>query len=130
MSLSRIAGQMKGREGDIAVVVGSVLDDERLTTLPKITVCALRFSKAARRRIEDAGGSCMTFDQLAMTRPTGSKTVLLRGQRNAREAVKHFGPAPGLPGSHTKPYAPKAHNGLRRKFERARGRRQSRGFVN
>ncbi|KAI8426037.1 hypothetical protein MSG28_005006 [Choristoneura fumiferana] len=28
----------------------------------------------------------------------------LHGRRNAREAVRHFGPAPGAPRSHTKPY--------------------------
>ncbi|KAL8238622.1 hypothetical protein R6Q59_015189 [Mikania micrantha] len=30
--------------------------------------------------------------------------VLLRGPKNSREAVKHFGKAPGVPHSHTKPY--------------------------
>jgi len=50
--------------------------------------------------------------------------VLLRGPKNAREAVKHFGPAPGVPHSHTKPYV----RSKGRKFERARGRRNSRGF--
>lgn len=29
--------------------------------------------------------------------------MLLRGPKD-REVKKHFGPAPGLPGSHTKPY--------------------------
>lgn len=33
----------------------------------------------------------MTLDQLALRAPTGSNTVLLRGKRNTREAVKHFG---------------------------------------
>ena len=56
--------------------------------------------------------------------PTGSNTVLLRGPKNSREAVKHFGPAPGVPGSHSKPYV--ASKG--RKFERARGRRKSKGY--
>lgn len=50
--------------------------------------------------------------------------VLLRGPKNAREAVKHFGPAPGVPHSHTKPYV----RSKGRKFEKARGRRNSRGF--
>ncbi|KAJ0882600.1 putative ribosomal protein L18e [Helianthus annuus] len=31
--------------------------------------------------------------------------VLLRGSKNSREAVKHFGKAPGVPHSHTKPWA-------------------------
>lgn len=39
----------------------------------------------------------MTFDQLALVAPTGSNCVLLRGPKNSREAVKHFGPAPGEP---------------------------------
>ena len=42
-----------------------------------------------------AGGECLTFDQLALLAPTGANTVLLRGPKNAREAVKHFGKAPG-----------------------------------
>jgi hypothetical protein len=42
-----------------------------------------------------AGGEIITFDQLALIAPTGSNTVLLRGPKNSREAVKHFGPAPG-----------------------------------
>lgn len=50
--------------------------------------------------------------------------VLLRGSPKAREAVKHFGPAPGVPHSHTKPYV----RSKGRKFEKARGRRNSRGF--
>lgn len=36
----------------------------------------------------------MTFDQLALLKPTGSDTVLLRGPKSQREANKHFG-APG-----------------------------------
>ena len=33
----------------------------------------------------------MKLDQLALKAPTGRKTVLLRGKRNVREALKHFG---------------------------------------
>lgn len=70
------------------------------------------------------GGEVITFDQLALRAPTGSKTVLLQGRRNAREAVKHFGLAPGVPHSHTKPLV----HSKGRKFERARGRRRSCGY--
>lgn len=73
-----------------------------------------------------AGGECLTFDQLALIAPTGSNCVLLRGPKNSREAVKHFGPAPGVPGSSTKPYV----RSKGRKFEKARGRRASRGYKN
>ena len=57
-------------------------------------------------------------------KPTGSNCVLLRGPKNAREAVRHFGKAPGVPHSHTKPYV----RSKGRKFEKARGRRKSRGY--
>merc|ERR1712054_478290 len=118
ISISQLSVQMKGKnEEQIAVIVGSVLNDPRLLEVPAMKICALRFSGVARARIIKAGGECITFDELARLRPTGKNTVLLRGRRNAREAVKHFG-APGVPGSHAKPYV----RSKGRKFERARGR--------
>ncbi|CAB3376110.1 Hypothetical predicted protein [Cloeon dipterum] len=126
MSVARIVRYMKkpGREGRIAVIVGTVTDDQRIFDIPKLTVCALRVTDRARARILKAGGEILTFDQLALRAPTGNNTVLLQGRRNAREAVKHFGPAPGVPHSHTKPYV----RSKGRKFERARGRRRSCGY--
>ena len=53
------------RKEKIAVVVGTVLDDKRVFEVPKLHVCALRFAEGARKRIEKAGGECITFDQLA-----------------------------------------------------------------
>ncbi|KAL8715338.1 MAG: hypothetical protein Q9225_006399, partial [Loekoesia sp. 1 TL-2023] len=76
------------------VVVGTVTDDTRLLTVPKMSVAALRFTATARARIEKAGGECLTLDQLALRAPTGSNTLLVRGPKNAREAVKHFGFGP------------------------------------
>lgn len=58
-----------------------------------------------------------------MRAPTGANCVLLRGPKNSREAVKHFGAA-GVPHSHVKPYV----RAKGRKFESARGRRKSRGY--
>ncbi|KAL4341204.1 hypothetical protein GQ457_08G004920 [Hibiscus cannabinus] len=124
LSLSRLVQFMKGKEGKIGVVVGTVTDDIRVYEVPALKVTALRFTETARARIEKAGGECLTFDQLALRAPLGQNTVLLRGPKNGREAVKHFGPAPGVPHSHTKPYV-RSHG---RKFERARGRRNSKGF--
>jgi len=89
-----------------------------------LQVCALRVTERARARILKAGGTILTFDQLAVRAPTGKNTVLVQGVRTSREANKHFGPAPGLPGSHTKPYV----RSKGRKFERARGRRSSCGY--
>jgi len=112
LSISRLAKLMKGKEKKIAVIVGTVTDDKRYFNLPGLTVTALRFTEGARARIIKAGGKVLTFDQLALQCPRGANTVLLRGPKNAREAVKHFG-APGVPGSHSKPYV----RSVGRKFE-------------
>lgn len=124
VSLSKLSVHLKGKEGKIGVVVGSIVNDPRILVIPKMTVCALRFTRTARARIEKAGGTCLTFDQLALQRPTGSNTILLRGARTARKVYKHFGKAPGVPHSTTRPYV----RSKGRKFERARGRRASRGY--
>ena len=77
------------------VVIGTITDDTRLLKVPeKLTIAALHFTATARARIEKAGGECLTLDQLALRSPTGSNTLLLRGPKNAREAVKHFGFGP------------------------------------
>ncbi|KAG5928586.1 ribosomal 60S subunit protein L18A [Claviceps africana] len=123
VSLSRIVGNINkdGEEKRTVVVVGTVTDDNRLLTFPKVNVAALRFTNTARARIVKAGGEAITLDQLALRAPTGSNTLILRGPKNAREAVKHFGMGPH---KHKKPHV--VSKG--RKFERARGRRRSRGF--
>eukprot|EP01018_Ginkgo_biloba_P041066 Gb_21301 [translate_table: standard] len=124
LSLSRLARYMEGKDDKIAVVVGTVTDDIRVYDLPPLKVTALKFTETARARILKAGGECWTFDQLALRAPLGQNTVLLRGPKNNREAVKHFGRAPGVPHSHTKPYV----RSKGRKYEKARGRRNSRGY--
>lgn len=130
MSISRIVSRSCSRKagaevdvhkGKTIVVVATVTDDNRLLELPKLSIAALRFTSTARARIIKAGGECLTLDELAMRSPTGSNTLLLRGPKNAREAVKHFGFGPH---SHKKPYV----QSKGRKFERARGRRKSKGF--
>ena len=120
VSLSAIARQLQGKqETPIVVVVGTITNDERMVEVPqKLSVAALRFTKTARARIIKSGGEALTLDQLAMRAPTGSNTLLLRGRKSAREAVKSFG-IPCAPRSHVKPRI--ASTG--RKFERARGRR-------
>jgi large subunit ribosomal protein L18e len=91
--------------------------------VPRLRVCALKFTEKARAKITQAGGLCTTFDQLAVNRPKGENVVLVRGPRS-REALKHFGRAPGVPGSSAKPYV----RSKGRKFEKARGKRKSRGY--
>ncbi|XP_039562338.1 60S ribosomal protein L18 [Passer montanus] len=68
-----------GRAERTAVVVGTVTDDVRIQDVPKLKVCALRVTRGARSRILRAGGSILTFDQLAMATPKGKGTVLLSG---------------------------------------------------
>lgn len=108
LSLSRLVRHMKkkgksplvrmissharlGRENKTAVVVGSITDDARLYEVPKLTVCALHLTEAARGRILGAGGEILTFDQLALRSPKGKNTVLLQGPRKARKANRYFG---------------------------------------
>lgn len=127
ISVSKVAKYLTKNEGKIAVIVGTVTDDVRLTELPKLKVCALRFTAGARARITKAGGECLTFDQLALQAPKGSGTVLLRGSKN-REALKHFGHRTSVASPHThdsvKPYV----RSKGRKFEKARGKRRTNGF--
>lgn len=127
ISVSKVAKYMEKNPTKIAVVVGAVTDDIRLTSFPKLSVCALRFTAGARARITKAGGEALTFDQLALRSPKGSGTVLLRGSK-WRESLTHFGHATSVSNPHT-------HDGVKphvrskgRKFEKARGRRKSTGF--
>ena len=100
--LTKLANTEQKRE-QILVVVGKVLNDERLLVVPKMRVCALQFTEEARRRIVKAGGECMTFTELSKLAPEGKGTILYRGRRS-REALKHFGAAPGARHSNTKPH--------------------------
>merc|ERR1712087_908408 len=111
-------------DGKIAVVCGPVTGDKRLYEVPKLSVCATRFTESARAQITKAGGECITFDQLALRSPLGQGTVLLRGPVKARKAERYFGKAPGVPDSITRPHV----RSKGRKFEKARGRRKSRGY--
>jgi len=71
MSISRVVKNLKGQNDKVAVCVTSVTNDARLLEVPKLTVCALRFTEKARERIVAAGGQCLSFDQLALRLPTG-----------------------------------------------------------
>ncbi|KAJ7781655.1 ribosomal protein L18e/L15P [Mycena metata] len=124
LSISRIVKETSNTvdlPNKIVVSVGTVTDDIRLTVVPKLTIAALRFTRAAKERILNAGGEALTLDQLALRAPTGANTVLLRGKKTAREANKHFGMGPH---KNKKPYT--ISKG--RKFEQGRGRRKSKGF--
>jgi ribosomal protein L18E len=95
VSISRIVSNIsEAHKGKTVVVIGTITDDNRLLTVPKLSIAALRVTATARARIEKAGGELLTLDQLALRAPTGANTLLLRGPKNAREAVKHFGFGP------------------------------------
>lgn len=123
VSVSRIDRALKqaGAADKTIVVVGTVTDDNRIFSFPKATVAALRFTAGAKAKIVKAGGEAITLDQLATRAPKGQNTLIVRGPRNAREAVRHFGFGPH------KNKAPRILS-KGRKFERARGKRNSRGF--
>merc|ERR1719334_2399357 len=114
-----------GRENKTVVVIGTVTDDVRIHKIPKLKICALRVTAGARARILKAGGELMTLDQLALRSPKGENIVLMQGARKSRDAYRHFG-APGVPNSKAAPFV----RSKGRKFERARGRRKSRGYKN
>merc|ERR1711983_194680 len=125
LSIARLVRNMKkpGNADKTVVCVGTITNDTRIFDIPKMTVCALRVTEKARERILKAGGEIITFDQLALRAPTGKNTLMIQGPRKARTAERHFG-APGIPGSHVKPFV----RSKGRKFESARGRRESRGY--
>ncbi|KAI5084519.1 hypothetical protein GOP47_0000688 [Adiantum capillus-veneris] len=80
-------------EGGRGVIVVTVTNDVSVYGVLALKAAALRFTQTAPSRILKGGGECFTFDQLALKVPSGSNTVLLRGPKNACEAVKHFGRA-------------------------------------
>merc|ERR1712093_623467 len=77
VSISRIVANTSEKSNNkTVVVIGTVTDDNRLLTVPKLSVAALRFTATARARIVAAGGEVLTLDQLALRAPTGSNTLL------------------------------------------------------
>merc|ERR1711918_40870 len=79
ISISKLAKLLEGKEGRVAVMVGTVTDDVRMLEAPQgLKVCALRFTDTARQRSLANGGEVLTFDQLAQQFPTGSNCVLVR----------------------------------------------------
>jgi large subunit ribosomal protein L18e len=121
MSLTKVARfsrkALAENQDRIVVVVGDVTDDQRTKVPAGLKICALRVTETLRARIAAAGGSVLTFDQLALQRPRGTNCILIRGKKTARTACKYFG-VPGKPGSHVRPRV--ISKG--RKVETARGR--------
>ncbi|MBC7081520.1 MAG: 50S ribosomal protein L18e [Thermoplasmatales archaeon] len=64
------------REGEVAIVPGKVLG---LGDAGKIEVAALKFSKSAKKKIEEAGGKCYSLVEIAEKNPEGSNVRILGG---------------------------------------------------
>ncbi|KAF6134822.1 hypothetical protein GIB67_002223 [Kingdonia uniflora] len=127
ISLSRLIRFVKGKEGKIAVIVGAVTDDTRVYEVPALKVLCIEGGKARREKLVNLMGVKMVgYPYLMMSGEKENTRFSSEAQKNPREAVKHFSKAPGVPHSHTKPYV----RSTSRKFEKARGRRNSRGFRN
>lgn len=81
ISLSRITRFGSKDKEKTIVVVGKVLNDERILDLPKLSICALKISLSAKKRILEAGGNVYTLDSFAMKNPSGKNSILLRGPK-------------------------------------------------
>ena len=73
VNISRINRYTK--EGDTVIVPGKVLGAGKLTH--PVHVAAFSFSKTAREKIVEAGGECMTIEELMERNPTGSNVKIL-----------------------------------------------------
>lgn len=67
VNLSRISRTLK--EGEMAAVPGKVLGAGNLNGR---SVAAFCFSKVARKKIENAGGECLSLEALVQKNPRGS----------------------------------------------------------
>lgn len=57
---------MSVQDESIAVVVGTITDDVRVYEVPKLRVCALRFTATARARIVKVSVSCTSAAQFSV----------------------------------------------------------------
>lgn len=57
------------------VVPGSVLGTGEVTR--PLTVAALRFSRTAREKIQKAGGSCLSIEELVQKNPAGTNVKIM-----------------------------------------------------
>jgi large subunit ribosomal protein L18e len=90
ISLSRLVRLTYKNVSKVIVVVGKVLNDDRLITVPKLSICALMITESTKKRVIAAGGRVFTFDQLASENPMGKNTILLRGPKTNKKICKYF----------------------------------------
>jgi large subunit ribosomal protein L18e len=87
ISLTRLIRLSLNNLTKTIVVVGKVLNDDRVINIPKITICALRITNSTKKRIIAAGGTIIRFDQLAVCNPMGKNTILIRGARCVKKRL-------------------------------------------
>ncbi|RLI34371.1 50S ribosomal protein L18e [Candidatus Bathyarchaeota archaeon] len=73
VNVSRINRYTK--PGDVAVIPGKALGAGIIDH--PVTVAAFNFSEKAKRKIEAAGGKCLTIEELAEANPKGSNVKIL-----------------------------------------------------
>ena len=73
VNISRLEKYCK--KGENIVVPGTVLGSGELSK--QLTVAALRFSCAAREKIEKAGGKCLAIEDMAKQNPGGKKLRIM-----------------------------------------------------
>merc|ERR1712179_126263 len=93
ISLKTLVSKIDGDK--VLVVPSTVTEDARQWNIPKMTVCALRFTETARARIVAEGGSCITFDQLAKMDTYAENVVIVKGDFLKRMSRRYMGLAPG-----------------------------------
>ncbi|KAJ7358591.1 hypothetical protein DFH08DRAFT_639626, partial [Mycena albidolilacea] len=96
LSLSQIVKETSNTvdlPNKICASVGTIMDNTRLTEVPKLTIAALCFTHAAKEHILKTGGEALTLDQLAL------QAVLTPFCSTARRLPRSSGP-----GKNKKPY--------------------------
>lgn len=103
VKLSTIISQLK--PGNIPVIVGKVLDDERLLEFQKdLKIVALKWSHSVQRKVEANNGKFYTLDQFVAV-CNGNTDILqfIQTDPGQRKSSKYWGLAPGEKGSTTFP---------------------------
>lgn len=90
ISLSRLICIAKRNTDKIIVVVGKILNDEKMTNMPVMHVCSLKITESAKKKVVGAGGSFITFDQLAYNNPRGNRVFLVKKPNRSKKTTKRY----------------------------------------
>lgn len=125
VKISKIVEELDGSLDKVAVIVGKVLDDDRMIELPPVRIVALQWSKGVKEKVEKYNGSIVTLDQLFKLCQNMDDICLIAGDKFARKSTKFWGPAPGERNSTTYPRSnQKCHNREKRIMMKGRKTQQ------